>query len=138
MKTLFLILSLIFCPLAFGQSCNGTVENVVIGFGYLTNSQGQVFAYTHYPIGSVCIETGITYTEVANQAALPALYVAPPTAAQQQTTLDAQTLQEVIIDQEQSDGTITSDQATAMSAKLTALNTAKSVASALPATTVSH
>ena len=134
MKTLFLVLSLIFCPLAFGQSCNGTVYNVVTGYGYLTNSQGQIFTKAQYPLGTVCIETGITYTEVANQTTLNAIQVyQPPPPPPTTADLIAQDEQALAIADLQSKGVLTDDQATAQTANLTALNTAVTAASATAA-----
>lgn len=79
-KLLFLLFILLSTAQVFAQTCNGTVSQVVTGIGYLTNAQSQVTSYTAYPVGTVCVPTGFTYTEVANQSQLPALYVAPPSA----------------------------------------------------------
>ena len=89
MKTIILILSLIFTPLAFGQSCNDV--QVITGYGYLTNAQSQITAYTSYPLGSVCIPLGFTYTEVPDQTTLnkTTLYIPPPPAPTPQQQLDA-------------------------------------------------
>lgn len=75
MKIMIIFLLFIYPIISFAQSCNNA--QVGTGIGYLTNSSGQVTSYTAYPIGNVCIPNGMTYTEVANQGALPPLYKAP-------------------------------------------------------------
>ena len=136
MKSLLFAFLLLFTPLAFGQSC--TQVPVVTGFGYLTNSQGQIFAYAQYPEGSICIPTGQTYTEVANQSALPPLYVAPPTADQQQEELIREDSRALAIQDLQNQGILTSGQASTALSTLTNLQTVQNTAQVAKAQVQTH
>ena len=83
---------------SFAQSC--TNVSVVTGYGYLTNPQGQNTSQeiTTFTVGvphTICVPTGYTYTEVANQTALNAIpiYQAPPpplTVSQQNQAIQKQ------------------------------------------------
>ena len=102
-------------------------QNVVTGYGYLTNAQGQIFSYAQYPLGSVCIPQGVTYTEVADLPTLRAipLYTAPLTSQQQTAALIAEDEQNLAIQDLVSQGLLTSDQATTASQSLTTLTAAQ-------------
>jgi hypothetical protein len=72
------LLSLLFLLLLSIPCYADTTYNVVTGFGYLTDSNGHITSKAEYPIGHVVINTGYSYTEVANQAALDAITVYVP------------------------------------------------------------
>ncbi len=69
---IFLFLFLL-CNTAFAGQVN-----VVTGFGYITDSNSHIIAKARYPLGSINISNGLTYTEVANHQELDNITIYTP------------------------------------------------------------
>lgn len=112
MRILLLILFIFCSPSVFAANC--VVNNVNTGYGYITNSQSQIVAYADYPLGTVCIPVGNTYTEVPDQATLNSipLYQPPVSSSQLQANLNAQALNTLIANQIATTPSLSTQQAT--------------------------
>lgn len=75
--------------LSVSSSVWAATFQVKTGFGYLTDTNGNIVAKTQYPIGDVNITDGYTYTEVIDQKSLDGINVhQPPISLTPQEQLD--------------------------------------------------
>jgi len=86
---------------------------VKTGYGYITDGNGHILAKAKYPLGTVQIPVGDTYTEVADEASLEAIQVNVPlkTPQEQQNDLNTLALQELIKNQIASNPKLAAQQA---------------------------
>jgi hypothetical protein len=101
--------------------------HVKTGFGYITDSNGNIIAKYNLPPGDHPLNDGCTYTEVKDEVALKAInvYVPPPTKEQEMQALIQEKQRSLAIQQLQKEGLIDDQTANSELSRLTILQKAE-------------